>query len=71
MKEYIAIIEWTGANYSANVPDLPGCVAQGDTFEETQSSIKEAIEIHIEVLKEEGQPVPEPNVKTVSIAVQG
>ena len=60
MKQYLVIYEKAGANYSAYVPDLPGCIACGDTMEETEQLMKGAIELYIEALKEEGQPVPEP-----------
>ncbi len=53
MKEYVVIYEWAGSNYSAYVPDLPGCVACADTLEETQGLMKEAIELYIQTLKEE------------------
>jgi predicted RNase H-like HicB family nuclease len=58
MKEYVVIYEWTGKNYSAYVPDLPGCVAAGDTLEETERLMREAITLYIETLRESGQPVP-------------
>ena len=57
---YAIIIEKAGDNYSAYVPDLPGCVAAGDTPEETERLLSEAIRLHIEGLREDGQPVPEP-----------
>jgi predicted RNase H-like HicB family nuclease len=60
MKKYAVVIELAGANYSAYVPDLPGCVAVGDTVEEAEREIAEAIEIHIEGLREDGLPIPEP-----------
>ena len=69
MKKYVVIYEWTGDNFSAYAPDLPGCVACGDTREETERLMKEAIEIYIETLKEEGKPVPEPNTQTGSLTV--
>ena len=69
MTEYTVIYQWAGRNYSASVPDLPGCVACGDTMDETQQFIKEAIELHIDALKESGQPVPEPMTKAGLIAV--
>ncbi len=69
MKEYAVIYEWTGKNYSAYVPDLLGCVACGDTLEETEQLMKEAIELYIEGLKEEGQSAPEPVTKAKPIAV--
>jgi predicted RNase H-like HicB family nuclease len=47
-------------NYSAYVPDLPGCVATGDTVEEAEHEIREAIEFHIEGLIEDGLPIPQP-----------
>jgi predicted RNase H-like HicB family nuclease len=69
MKEYVVIYEWTGKNYSAYVPDLPGCVAAGDTLEETERLMREAITLYIETLRESGQPVPEPTTKAKPIAV--
>ncbi|HXG24352.1 MAG TPA: type II toxin-antitoxin system HicB family antitoxin [Chthonomonadales bacterium] len=69
MKEYLVIFEWAGNNYSAYVPDLPGCITTGKTLEETERNMKEAIELYIETLQENGQPVPEPTTKAKSIAV--
>jgi len=57
---YAVVIEKGQSNYSAYVPDLPGCVAVGDTIEESQREIQEAIEFHIEGLRADGLPVPEP-----------
>jgi predicted RNase H-like HicB family nuclease len=57
---YAVVIERAKANYSAYVPDLPGCVAVGDTIKEVEREIREAILFHIEGLKEDGLPVPEP-----------
>jgi len=57
---YAIEIENAGTNYSAYVPDLPGCVATGATPEETEHGIREAIEFHIEGLREDGLPVPLP-----------
>ena len=56
---YAVVIEWAGSNYSAYVPDLPGCVATGATVEEAETEIAEAIRFHVEGLKEDGLPVPE------------
>lgn len=58
--KYGVIIEKSGSNFGAYVPDLPGCVAVGDTPEETLQLIREAIELHIEGLKEDGLPIPPP-----------
>lgn len=55
---YAIVIEAAGTNYSAYVPDLPGCVATGATPEDTEQAIREAIEFHIEGLRADGAPVP-------------
>jgi predicted RNase H-like HicB family nuclease len=57
---YAVVIEKAGNNYSAYVPDLPGCVATGATIAETELEIRDAIRFHIEGLVEDGLPVPEP-----------
>jgi len=57
---YAIVIERAEHNYSAYVPDLPGCVATGRTLEETEREIREAIEFHLEGLREDGLPVPAP-----------
>jgi predicted RNase H-like HicB family nuclease len=69
MKEYIVIYEWAGTNYSAYVPDLLGCVACGDTMAETEELIKEAINLYIEVLKEDGKPIPDPTTQAGKVLV--
>lgn len=58
---YAVIIEKGPTSYGAYVPDLPGCVAAGDTREEVVKLIQEAIEFHIEGLKEDGEPIPPPS----------
>jgi predicted RNase H-like HicB family nuclease len=60
MTRYAVVIEEAGRNYSAYVPDLPGCVATGDTIEEVEREIRDAIQFHIAGLKEDGIPVPIP-----------
>lgn len=57
--KYLAIIERGETGYGAYVPDLPGCVAAGDTREEALRLIKKAIEFHIKELCEMGEPIPE------------
>ncbi len=57
---YAVVIEKAGDNYSAYVPDLPGCVATGATVEETENEIREAIRFHIQGLTEDGIAVPPP-----------
>jgi predicted RNase H-like HicB family nuclease len=69
MKEYFVIFEWAGSNYSAYVPDSPRCISTGKTLEETKLNIKEAIELYINTLKEEGQPVPELTVRGKAVSV--
>jgi predicted RNase H-like HicB family nuclease len=56
---YAIVVEKTANNYSAYVPDLPGCVATGYAVEETEREIREAIEFHIEGLIEDGLPIPQ------------
>ena len=57
---YAVVIEKANGNYSAYVPDLPGCVATGDTREEAEQEIREAVRFHLEGLKEDGLSAPEP-----------
>lgn len=57
---YAMVIEKANGNYSAYVPDLPGCVATGDSVEAVEREIREAVRFHIEGLKEDGLPVPTP-----------
>ena len=61
MMKYMVVIEKGGAGYGAHVPDLPGCIAAGETREEVLQLIKEAIEFHIEGLREAGDPIPVPS----------
>jgi predicted RNase H-like HicB family nuclease len=56
--QYAIVIEKAQNNYSAYVPDLPGCVATGHTIEETKDRIREAIEFHLDGLREDGAPIP-------------
>ena len=58
--KYAIIIEKGESNYSAYAPDVLGCIATGDTVEETIQLMKEALEFHFESMKEEGYPIPEP-----------
>ena len=59
--KYGVVIEKGEKSYGAYVPDLPGCVAVGETLEEVEQLIREAVQFHIEGLQEEGLPVPEPS----------
>jgi len=61
MRKYAVVIDKVSdSNYCAWVPDLPGCVSTGDTREEAERNIREAIEFHLEGMREDGEPVPEP-----------
>lgn len=58
--KYAVIFEKSANGYGAYVPDLPGCVAVGDTLEQTQTLIREAIELHLKGMREDGEPIPKP-----------
>ena len=60
--EYVVTLERVPNNYGASVPDLPGCVAAADTREETLELIREGIGYHIELMLEDGDPVPQPRM---------
>lgn len=66
---YAVVIEKAASNYSAYVPDLPGCVATGSTPEQAETEIREAIEFHIEGMREDGLPIPEPSSKVEYVDV--
>lgn len=57
---YAIVIERAEGNYSAYVPDLPGCVATGDTVAEVEASMREAIAFHLGGMREDGVPIPPP-----------
>ena len=59
--KYAVIIERAQSNYSAYVPDLPGCIATGKTVAEVESNLKSAIRMHLDGLLEDGLPIPEPS----------
>lgn len=69
MSEYLVIIEQAQGNYSAYSPDLPGCVATGETRAETLRLMREAITMHLEGLKEDCLPIPPPSSTADYIAV--
>ncbi len=64
---YAVIIEKAEGNYSAYVPDLPGCIATGDTVAEVEAEMREAIRFHIDGLREDGLPVPEPTTVAAEV----
>ena len=66
---YAIVLEKAEGNYSAYVPDLPGCIATGGTVVEVESEIREAISFHLEGMREDGVPVPEPSSQVEYIDV--
>jgi len=67
---YLVVVEKGPSSYGAHVPDLPGCIAAGETREEVLSLIREAIEFHLEDLKQEGKPVPTPASTSELVEIQ-
>jgi len=66
---YAIVIEKAGQNFSAYVPDLPGCVATGETIPDTQKAIRAAIESHLSGMREDGIPLPAPSSRVDYIDV--
>jgi predicted RNase H-like HicB family nuclease len=61
MKKYAVVFERGKRNFGAWVPDLPGCVSTGKTLAQVRRNIREAILFHLEGMREDGDPIPEPN----------
>jgi predicted RNase H-like HicB family nuclease len=68
-KRYPVVIEPTSTGYSAFSPDVPGCAAAGDTEEETRQNFKEALAAHFDVMREIGEPIPEPRTSVGFVEV--
>lgn len=66
---YAIVIENAGSNYSAYVPDLPGCVAVGKSVAEAELLIREAIHFHLEGIRKDGSPIPQPSSKVDYVEV--
>ena len=66
---YAVVIEQADGNYSAYVPDLPGCAVVGETREEALQLIREAVELHVSSMREQGNPLPEPASTTEYVQV--
>jgi predicted RNase H-like HicB family nuclease len=66
---YVVIIEREGNSFGAYVPDLPGCVAVAESAEEARTLIREAIELHLESMREAGEPIPEPTTTSETVEV--
>ena len=67
--KYLIVVEKTATGFSAYSPDVPGCVSTGRTEEETETNMKEAIEFHVDGLKQEGLPVPQPSTKSAYVEI--
>ena len=67
---YLVVVEKGPTSFGAYVPDLPGCIAAGDSKEEVLKLIREAIEFHLEGLKEDGQPIPPPSSSSEVVEVE-
>jgi predicted RNase H-like HicB family nuclease len=66
---YAIVIENAGENFSGYVPDLPGCVATGTTVEEAEQALREAIDFHLQGMREDGSPIPPPSSRIDYIEV--
>jgi predicted RNase H-like HicB family nuclease len=60
--QYAMIVEKGENNYSAYFPDLPGCIATGETLDEVKERMREALEMHLRGMREDGLPIPEPSL---------
>jgi predicted RNase H-like HicB family nuclease len=69
--KYAVIVEEDPNNYSAYVPDLPGCVSTGETYDEAMRNIREAIEGHLSVMREFGDPIPPPVSQADCVEIAG
>ena len=69
MSDYLVIYEKTPTGYSAYAPDLPGCITTGATLAETQRNMTEAITGHLSVMREFGDPIPEPTTIAERLAI--
>ena len=69
-RRYLIVVEKADGNYSAYSPDIPGCVAVGDTPEEVLQNMREAIEFHVQSLIEDKLPVPQPCTRAEYVAVE-
>jgi predicted RNase H-like HicB family nuclease len=67
---YAVVIEKGERNYSAYVPDLPGCASVGDTLDEVEAEIGRAIAFHLDGMREDGLPIPKPSAKAEYVEVQ-
>ena len=69
MNEYLVVVERSESNFAAYLPDLPGCVTTGHTREEALGLMREAVELHLQGLREDGLPIPPPRTSAGYVAV--
>lgn len=69
MRRFLIVVERASGNFSAYSPDLPGCVATGSTLEETRARMHEAVDMHIQGLREDDLPIPEPSATATYVEV--
>jgi predicted RNase H-like HicB family nuclease len=69
MQRYLIVLEPTATGFSAYSPDLPGCVSTGRTRAEVEGNMREAISLHLDGLREDGQPVPPPHTTAIYVEV--
>lgn len=67
--QYLVIVEESTSNYAAFSPDLPGCIATGKTREETLRHMREAIDLHLAGLRQDGLPIPKPSASAEYVSV--
>ena len=71
MNQYLVVMERTSTGYGVYVPDLPGCVSTGRTKEQAERNAREAIELHLQGLREVGQPIPKASSTAAFVTVAG
>ena len=69
MRDYAVVFGQTQTGWSAYVPDLPGLAAVGSTYEETEQLMREALEMHLRGMLEDGDPIPEPSTRIMTVQV--
>jgi predicted RNase H-like HicB family nuclease len=70
MHRYLVVIERAAENYAAYCPDLPGCVSTGETKEEVDANMREAIRMHLDGLREDNLPIPEPTASAEYVVME-
>lgn len=69
MRRYLILIEPTTTGFSAYSPDLPGCAATGETRDDVERNMRDAVELHVEGLRELGEPVPAPSISAAYVEI--